>query len=90
MKSELTDDFLFCFKKLPAKIKSLARKNYTLWKSNHNHPSLDFKRIQGSENIFSIRIGIGWRALGIKKNPDTIVWFWAGSHSEYNEMLKKL
>lgn len=39
-------------------------------------------------SVFSVRIGIGWRALGLKKD-DTLIWFWIGSHSEYEKTLKK-
>jgi len=33
---------------------------------------------------------MGWRAVGIKKDSQTIVWFWIGSHSEYDNLLKEL
>jgi hypothetical protein len=39
MKSELTDDFVKCFAKLPEIVKQTARKNYKLWKQNPTHPS---------------------------------------------------
>ena len=90
MKSELTNDFVNCFGKLPEKVKQTARKNYKLWKQNPNHPSLEFKKLQALEPIYSVRVGIGWRALGVLKKPDTIVWFWIGSHSEYDKLLTQL
>ncbi len=40
MKSELTDDFLKCFAKLPETVKNTTRKNYKLWKEKPKHPSL--------------------------------------------------
>jgi hypothetical protein len=40
--------------------------------------------------VYSVRAGIGWRAVGVMKNSDTIVWFWIGSHSEYDKLLKSL
>jgi hypothetical protein len=45
MKSELTDDFVKCFAKLPEKVKQTARKNYKLWKQNPTHQSLEFKEL---------------------------------------------
>jgi hypothetical protein len=86
--SELTDDFRSCFRRLPSRIKRLARKNYQIWKASPQHPSIDFKRVGKKSSVYSIRVGIGWRALGLKQR-DTILWFWIGSHAEYDRMLKK-
>ena len=88
MKSHLTKDFIKCFRKLPDRIKHLARKNYQIWVDNPSHPSLNFKVPDGS-NIHSVRIGIGWRALGVVQN-DNIIWFWIGSHSDYDQMISNL
>lgn len=87
MNSRLTDDFLACFAKLPDDIKSQARKAYRLWSQNHAHPSLHFKKIHTQESLFSVRVGLGWRALGLKEE-DTITWFWIGSHAEYDNIIK--
>jgi hypothetical protein len=89
MKSELTSDFVKSFAQLPARVKQTARKNYQLWKQNPSHPSLEFKKLNTREPLYSVRAGIGWRAIGILKQPDTIVWFWIGSHSEYDKLLKR-
>ena len=89
MKSHLTDDFLRCFGKLPDRVKRLARKNYRLWKNDPNHSSLHFKRVGRKYPAYSVRVGIGWRALGGKQN-DTIIWFWIGSHAEYDRLLPEL
>jgi mRNA-degrading endonuclease RelE of RelBE toxin-antitoxin system len=88
--SELTDDFIKYFGELPERVKIIARKNYQLWKQNPHHPSLDFKKIQKNKKIYSVRIGMGWRALGTMKNQNSIVWFWIGSHHEYDLMLKSI
>jgi len=40
--------------------------------------------------VYAVWVGIGWRAVGIMKDLDTIVWFWIGSHSEYDKLLKNL
>ncbi len=90
MNSELTNEFIELFKQLPKKIKTLASKNYKLWKNNPNHPSLYFKKIKASDNMYSIRIGIGWRALGVLKSKDSIIWFWIGSHNDYDKLIKSL
>jgi hypothetical protein len=41
------------------------------------------------EEVYSIRIGNDWRALG-QRSGDDIVWYWIGSHSEYDKLLSQL
>ena len=88
MKSELSTNFLSEFSKLPEHIKKTARKNYKLWKENQRHPSLEFKEIDSREKMWSIRVGIGWRALGKMNGQEKIIWFWIGSHSSYDKLIK--
>ncbi|HKI02419.1 MAG TPA: hypothetical protein VKK31_10590 [Thermoanaerobaculia bacterium] len=89
MISHLTEDFRDCFKKLPDKIQRTARKNYRLWQQNPSHPSLEFKRAHTRQPIYSVRVGIGWRALGVLEG-EAIVWFWIGPHGTYEKLLDKL
>jgi hypothetical protein len=86
MISFITDDFLKLFAKLPKEIQSQAKKCYQIWKKNPYHPSLQFKQIHPIEPIWSVRIGIGWRALGLR-DVDLIYWFWIGSHSDYDKLI---
>ena len=90
MKSELTQEFLDRFRSLPERVKQTARKNYRLWKQIPRHPSVEFKKLNTSMPVYSVRAGIGWRAVGVMKDADTIVWFWIGPHSEYDKLLKNL
>ena len=89
MRSHLTQDFIACFGKLPDHIKRLASKNYKLWQTNPDHPGLRFRRVGRKHPAYSVRVGIGWRALGVKQD-DTMVWFWIGSHAEYDRLLGRL
>jgi hypothetical protein len=89
VKSKVTEDFVACFARLPDSVKAQARKNYRLWRTDPAHPGLHFKRMHGHEELYSVRIGIGWRAVGLRE-IDTIYWFWIGSHSEYDKLLKRL
>jgi len=86
--SHLTEDFLACFRQLPQDVKEKARKNYRLWRQNPNHPSLRFKRVHTREPIYAVRVGIEWRALGLRED-DTIYWFWIGPHAEYDRLLRQ-
>jgi hypothetical protein len=58
-----------------------------MWRDNPAHPGLQFKRIHNQEDVYSVRVGIGWRALGLLEG-DTISWFWIGSHAEYDKLTK--
>jgi hypothetical protein len=87
--SHLTEEFERLFTRLPERVQKKARKNYRLWQSNPAHPSLDFKRVHSRRPIYSVRIGTGWRALGILED-DSIVWFWIGPHNAYDKILSRL
>jgi len=89
VKSELTDQFLECFGRLPDRIKQQARKSYRLWKRKPSHPGVNFKLVGKKSKAYSVRVAIGWRALGLMEG-DTVIWFWIGPHAEYDQMLKEL
>ncbi|MBD2425981.1 hypothetical protein [Phormidium sp. FACHB-1136] len=90
MKSSRTQDFRKLFAKLPNRVQETAKKNYQLWQEDPSHPSLEFKKVNAKLNIWSVRVGIGWRALGtMKAQEDKIIWFWIGSHAEYDRILNK-
>jgi hypothetical protein len=84
--SIVTRDFLDCFRRLPEPVKAQARRAYGLWRGNPQHPSLRFKRVHQTEPIYSVRVGLDWRALGTVENQ-TITWFWIGSHAEYDRII---
>lgn len=56
---------------------------------NPRHPSLQFKKIKSSNFAYSVRIDLDYRAIGARKE-DTIIWFWIGSHDDYEKMMEAL
>jgi hypothetical protein len=66
--------------------KDQARKNYRLWCANPYHPSLHFKRIHRTEPLYSVRVGLGWCALGLL--DDDGMKFWIGSHADYDRLIR--
>jgi hypothetical protein len=48
-----------------------------------------FKKIHSGLPIYSARIDRAWRAVGVLEG-DTVVWFWIGSHANYETMLRGL
>jgi hypothetical protein len=63
--------------------------SYKLWRENPGHPSIRFKKVHDTEPIYSARVGLDWRALGVL-DGGTVVWFWVGAHDEYDALLKRL
>ena len=89
MNSSTTDQFWRRYSKLPTEAKKQAREAYTLFISAPYHPGLHFKRIHSTRPIFSVRIGIHYRAVGILDEQE-ITWFWIGSHAEYDHLVRQL
>lgn len=86
MKSATLPSFWAAYKSLDNDIRRKARKAYSLWFQNPFHPSLRFKCINQQENIWSVRITRGYRAIGILEG-DTVTWFWIGSHDNYERFF---
>jgi len=89
VKSSVTKDFRKRLDQLPVTVQDQADRAYALWRSTPYHPSLQFKRVSESQPIYSVRIGIGYRALGLREE-DQVYWFWIGPHAEYDDLLRRL
>lgn len=89
MKSITTKRFQKCYYSLPLQTQQAAKRTYLLWKNNNMHPSLHFKQIHEEKPIYSVRVSLSYRALGVKKD-DTMIWFWIGSHAEYDHLIESL
>ena len=87
MRSRCTTSFWNRFRQLPAETQRAARKAYRLFRRDPHHPSLQFKHIRNQ--IYSARINVRYRALGIMEEGDLIVWYWIGTHAEYEKLLRK-
>jgi hypothetical protein len=89
LKSSVSKEFRKKLEQLPAAIQEQAARAYALWRSDPHHPSLQFKKVSSSQPVYSVRIGIGYRALGVRRD-EQIYWFWIGSHAEYDDLLKRI
>ena len=89
MNSVTTLRFRKAYSRLPENIKETTRKAYRLWKKDTFHASLQFKQVHSTHPIFSVRINISYRALGVKEG-NTLIWFWVGSHAEYDKLLRAI
>ncbi|MFA5803778.1 MAG: hypothetical protein WC879_03950 [Melioribacteraceae bacterium] len=89
MISYTTESFRKLYDQLPPQIQVSAKKVFEKWQSNPLHPSIRFKQVHPSKPIYSVRINRGWRALGIKED-ETLIWFWIGSHTDYEKTISKI
>jgi hypothetical protein len=89
MKSSVTKVFRNKLDELPASVQEQAAKAYALWRSDPYHNSLQFKRVSQRQPIYSARVSLDYRVLGLLQD-DHIYWFWIGTHAEYDELLQRL
>ena len=82
MKSQTLPKFWDAYARLPEETKQAARQAFHLWRNTPFHPSLHFKCVNREERIWSARITLGYRVLGVL-DGDTVTWFWIGNHQEY-------
>jgi len=89
MTSRTTRRFRELLALLPTHVRSQARDSYQLFRQNPSHPGLHFKKVHLDPPTYSARVGIGYRAVGVVED-DTIIWFWIGSHADYDKLLEQL
>jgi len=82
VKSRTLPSFWDTYVLLPESVKKATRKQFLHWRETPFHPSLHFKCVNQEEQIWSVRVTLGYRALGIL-DSDTVTWFWIGGHQDY-------
>ena len=70
------------YRRLPEEVRLLADESYRLLRRDPKHPSLHFKRIG---RFWSVRVGLHYRAHAVE-HESVMVWFWVGTHAEYNRL----
>jgi hypothetical protein len=89
MNSFLTEEFLILYRALPDEVRQQARQAYALFEQDPHHPSLRFRRVHPIRPIFSARVSINDRVVGMR-DGNHIFWYWIGSHADYDQLLKQL
>jgi len=64
LRSRRTASFRKAFDALPEPVREQTRLAYRRFQENPNHPGLRFKRVHSSDPVYSVRVGIGYRAVG--------------------------
>jgi hypothetical protein len=85
MNSRTTRHFWKLFLALPLDVRKEAKAAYRLFERNPAHPSLHFKKLEGTEDVYSARISRGHRALAVMRKSG-LVWYWIGDHAEYDRL----
>ena len=86
MTSRTTERFRKSLVALPDHIQQRARQAYKRFQHNPNYPALQFKQVHSTRLIYSVRVSLDYRALGVL-DGDEMIWFWIGSHHDYDRLL---
>jgi hypothetical protein len=89
MKSKVTKEFRELLRHLPIEVRRHAYSAYRQFKHDPQYPGLHFKQVGDNPPVYSARVGIGYRALGVRRGGDTILWFWIGTHAEYDKIIAR-
>lgn len=89
MKSYTTERFRKLLGELPQSMREQAREAYRFFKDNPYHPGLQFKKVHAAKSIYSARVNVDCRVLGVLSG-DEIVRFWISPHAEYDKLLSRL
>ncbi|HWL92603.1 MAG TPA: hypothetical protein VNT79_03640 [Phycisphaerae bacterium] len=83
MRHRASPRFWQCYQSLPEAVRKLADRNFELLKQNPRHPSRHLRKIG---RYWSVRVGLQHRALAFEDGSD-LVWFWIGTHAEYDRLI---
>jgi len=87
MRSLRTRQFKALYDTLPERVQREADNAYHRFKADPSYPGLNLERIQGTRQpVYSARVGLSHRALAVR-TEDHWIWFWIGSHSDYDKVL---
>ena len=89
MISHTTERFRKAFADLPRQVQHRARDAYKQFKRDPFYPSLRFKRVHSTKPVYSVRINVEYRAVGIH-DENEMIWFWIGTHDDYIKLLSRL
>ena len=89
MKSRTAARFRRALRELPPQVRRSARRAYLTFQRDPNHPSLRLKKVHQTLPVFSVRVSLGYRALGSLEG-DCMVWFWIGPHAQYDRLVTQM
>lgn len=88
MISRGTEDFWRLYYGLPPLIRAAACNAFQRFRENPAHPSLQLERLRSDKRAWSVRVTRNYRAAA-RRYDDDWVWFWIGSHEEFDRYFPK-
>lgn len=89
MRSHTTARFRQALSHLPERVRRQASQAYRLFQQHPDHPGLHFKPVHSTRPIYSAGVSDDYRAVGVM-DGDEIVWFWIGTHADYDHLIAQL
>jgi hypothetical protein len=89
-----TRQFKEMFARLPRHVQELATAAFRLFRANSDHPSLRRHSLEDTDKgrhrseSFSVSITLQYRAI-YTVDGDVNVWYWVGSHNDYENFIGK-
>jgi mRNA-degrading endonuclease RelE of RelBE toxin-antitoxin system len=87
--SRTTRRFRKSLEELPQQVRAQAREAYRRFRDDPTHPSLQVKKVHPSLPIYSARVSRDYRAVAVVEQ-DEWIWFFIGSHADYDFLLRQL
>ena len=89
MTSRTTRRFRDLLAALPEAVRTQAGAAYHQFLADPSYPGLRFKQVHTPPPTNSVRVGLGYRAVGVLSGG-TVTWFWIGSHADYDKLLDQM
>ena len=89
MKSHTTAAFRRLLSEQSERVRRDAQKAWRIWLVDPSAHGLQFKKLKLNGQFWSVRINDDFRVVGVMKG-DAVIWFWIGSHVDYERLLKGL
>ena len=87
MKSKRTREFRERYDALPVSVQRQADKAFAQFQEDPDYAGLNFKQVSSDPVWYSVRVGLSYRAVCVRSD-DGYIWFWIGSHADYDKLLK--
>jgi hypothetical protein len=88
MKSRAKRGFWKLFDSLSPEIQGQAYEAYEQFQRDPFSPGLNFEEVNKRVGLWSARVNDNVRVLGYREG-DEIIWFWIGTHAEYDRRKRR-
>jgi hypothetical protein len=83
-----TAEFWQLYRDLPSEVREAARSAFRKFSENPAHPGLHLERLRFDSRAWSVRVTRNYRAIA-RRYEDDWLWFWIGSHEEFDRRFPK-